>query len=183
MPPAPSDAPQAQTQAEPARDLSPPASDASADEHYAYARQLFNQRDYAAAARSLEQAYQRDPRPLFLFNAGQALRKASLHAEAIRLYQRFLVAAPDHPLAVEAREYVSTLQQLAKQDERNKQIELSMELTQQELDRLRRQRTPIYKRAWFWPSLIGVAATAAGIAIGITLYNNERRSEAGTLSF
>lgn len=49
------------------------AADASdADAHVKRARQLFQEQHYVEAADELQRAYVMDPKPLYLFNAGQA---------------------------------------------------------------------------------------------------------------
>jgi tetratricopeptide (TPR) repeat protein len=160
---------------------SPPPADAPAQAHWRYARQLFAHEDFVNAAKELELAFARDPRPLYLFNAGQAYRKGEKLVEAKHLYQQFLSLAPDHVLAVDARDHIRTIEQLINQQEQNQQIGFALEQTLKDLEKARKP-LPVYKRAWFWLSIAGVASTAVAIGVGVKLYNDQRNSNGGTLS-
>lgn len=144
-----------------------------ATEHASRARQLFSEQKFVEAAESLQRAYDADAKPLYLFNAGTAYRKAEKRREALGLYQRYLEVAPDGPLAAEARNYVKDLQALlAAQDNLQGTTQLletertQSQQKQEQLEQaLRKERTkPIYKRPWFI-----VTATAVGIAVIATL--------------
>lgn len=159
----------------------PPGPNAPMRAFWAYARERFEQGDYVAAAEALEQAYAREPVPKLLYNAGQAYRKASRYPEAIRAYERFLrVADPKLPIALDAADYIRTMRLLISQEERQKKIELAMEQTQEELERFR--KPPVYKRVWFWATLVGAAATAVAVGVGIKVYQDQRTTDTGMLS-
>lgn len=159
--------------------LPAPAANAPASALLNYARQLFARQDYPAAAEALERAYGREPRPIYLFNAAQSYRKAERYAEATRCYERFLIFAPKHALAVEARDHLHTLQVLQEQQQKRREIELAIEQTQQQLDR--EKSTPVYKRPWFWIALGSAVAGTVGVVIGVKLYRDQRDSNTGTL--
>ena len=162
---------------------SPPADDAPMRAFYDYARVMFARQDYVAAAQAMERAYARDPRPLLLFNVGQAYRKAARYPEALKAYQHFLEIAPQHPMAADARDHIRTIQILNTQEGQRKQIELALEQSQQEIERMRTMgKTPLYKRAWFWTSVIGAAATVVAIGVGVKIYQDQRSSDTGLLS-
>ncbi len=155
--------------------LEAPAESAPASAHVSYARQLFSRQDYPAAAAALERAYAREPRPIYLFNAAQSYRKAERYPEAMRCYERFLIFAPKHPLAVEARDHLRTLQLLQEQQQKRREIELAIE----QLDR--EKSPPVYRRSWFWITIGSAVAGTIGLAIGIKLYRDQRDSSTGTL--
>lgn len=67
--------------------------------------------DYGAAITYYETAYQLIPHPVLLFNMAQAHRLAGHADQALALYERYLVAAPDGEQAPIAREMVSQLKQ------------------------------------------------------------------------
>lgn len=161
----------------------PPPADAPMRAHYDYARSMFARQDYVAAAAAMERAYAREPRPMLLFNVGQAYRKAARYPEAVTAYQRFLEIAPQHPMALDARDHLRTITILSSQEDKRKQIELEMAETQQEIDRIR--RPPIYKRVWFWAAILGGTAAVVAIGVGAKTYQDQRRTDSGlvTLEF
>jgi len=158
----------------------PPPADAPMRAHYDYARAMFARQDYIAAAGAMERAYAREPRPMLLFNVGQAYRKAARYPEAVKAYERFLEIAPQHPMALDARDHLRTIQILSSQEDKRKQIELEMAETQQEIDRMR--RPPIYKRAWFWVAILGGTAAVVAIGVGAKVYQDQRRTDSGLLT-
>jgi tetratricopeptide (TPR) repeat protein len=157
-----------------------PSASASASALVNYARLLFGRQDYPAAAEALERAYAREPRPIFLFNAAQSYRKAERYADATRCYERFLIFAPKHALAVEARDHLRTLQVLQEQQQKRREIELEVEQTHLQLER--EKSTPVYKRPWFWIALGSAVAGTVGVVVGIKIYRDQRDSNTGTLS-
>ena len=160
--------------------LAPPPANAPASAILAYARQLFSRQDYAAAAETLERAYAREPRPIFLFNAGQSYRKAERYSDAKRCYERFLVFAPKHSLAAEASDHLRTLQVLQEQQDKRREIELAIEQTQQQLEK--EKAAAVYKRPWFWIAIGSVVAGSVAVGLGIKLYRDQRESNTGTLA-
>ena len=91
------------------------------------AARLFREGHYVEAAALLRQAYQADPRPIFLFNAGQACRIAERPAEARALYEEFLAVAPSHALAQEARAYLKDMEALLAMQQRTREVALALE--------------------------------------------------------
>lgn len=160
--------------------LAVPPANASAGALVAYARQLFSRQDYATAAEVLERAYSREPRPILLFNAGQSYRKAERYSDAARCYERFLVFAPKHPLAAEARDHLGTLKVLQEQQDKRREIELAIDQTQQQLEK--EKKAAVFKRPWFWIAIGSVVASSVAIGVGIKLYRDQRDSNTGTLS-
>lgn len=114
----PSDAP---APAEPGGSL------ADAKAAQARAAQLFREKQFAEAAELLRVAYLHDPRPILLFNAGQAYRKAERAVEAKSMYEQFLAAAPGHPLAPETRGYIKDMEALSAMQLRVTQVSLALE--------------------------------------------------------
>lgn len=93
----------------------------------ARAARLFRVGQYTEAAALLQQAYRDDPRPIFLFNAGQSYRIAQQPAEARALYEQFLTAAPTHTLAKEARAYLKDMEALLAMQQRTREVALELE--------------------------------------------------------
>jgi tetratricopeptide (TPR) repeat protein len=188
----------------PGGQLDPPPAGAKADQIADYATALFKQQRYSEAGDALKLAYQREPRPIFLFNVGQTYRKAGRYADAIAAYKRFAADAPTHPLASEARGYEHTLAVLVEQQERTSQIEMSLMDKQAENERARQnlaleqrkaedaqtalaaekaKQKPIYRRPWFWAVISGAAVGALAIALGNLTYNNSVRTDGGNQKF
>lgn len=149
---------------------------------YDYGRALFAKEEYIAAAQAMEHAYAKEPRPILMLNVGQSYRKAGRYKDALAAYQLFLQLAPQHPMAADARDYIRTIQLLTQQEEKQKQIELTLEQTQGELERMRKP-VPFYKRAWFWGTVLGTAAAVVAIGVGAKIYQAQRVSDSGLVSF
>lgn len=142
-----------------AGEAAPPA---SVSTHVGRARQLFQEQKFTESAEELQRAYVIEPKPLFLFNAGQAYRKAGKRPEALDMYQRYIEVAPDGPLLPEARSNVADLKSLIQAEDSLKDVNLKLETESKQLmeaeQALRKERQkPWYKRTPFI-----VAATTAG---------------------
>jgi tetratricopeptide (TPR) repeat protein len=167
----------------------------------ARATRLFESRQYLESAEELARAFSIDPQPLYLFNRGQALRLADKPQDALLSYQQFLVQAPTHRLAPEAKGYVADMRVLIAERQRAELARLLLEAEQvrasQEAEILRlradraeedkrklaeqlsRSRRPVYKRAWFWVLVGGVAAaTATAVGVGVC-YSNRPQVDGG----
>jgi tetratricopeptide (TPR) repeat protein len=153
-----------------------PPEDASAGAHASYAARMFKEQRFAEAGAALLRAYRRDPKALYLFNAGQAFRRGDRFIEARDAYEQFVRSAPRHPYVPEARGYISTLQAAIDQQAHAKESE------QAERDLLQLQRKPIYKRAWFWLSIASVAAVGLAVGLGFAIYDARQHTDTGTLT-
>lgn len=149
-------------------------------DHVQLAQQLFKEQKYSAAAEQLKLAYETQPNPLFLFNAGQAYRKAMWPLESKQMYERFVEAAPEHPLVPEAKGYIQTLTSLIEERQAKQKVELTLiekqgELQEQVRKREEAQRAleraknpPIYRKPWFW-AVTGGAVAAVGVTLIVSL--------------
>lgn len=184
----------------------PPPASASVDDLVSYASTMFKSQKFAEAGQSLHFAYQREPRPIFLFNAGQAYRKGERYNEAKAAYSEFLQVAPDHRLASEARGYVATLTALLEQRERSQQIEMALSDQKAESERAKQlseenrakaeanrakaeqaekaladeqtKQKKFYRRPWFW-GLVGAGVVLGGsIAAGVLIAGAQRKTDA-----
>ena len=161
----------------------------TAESHVTEAKTLFQAREYGAAALELRRAYELEPRPLYLFNAGQAYRKGERYRDAQEMYQRFLSVDPDNPLAAEASGYVRDMGALLATQQRAEQIQLELQSQQAEKQQLAQQadeakqkladaeaarrriaaelerakKPPLYKSARLW------APIAAVVGLGLVL--------------
>lgn len=155
----------------PAITAPPPRNKAELDAALAEASVLFKQGQHVEAADKLLWIYSASPQPIYLFNAGQAYRRAKRPSQAKAAYVRFVDAAPSHPLVPEVRGYLRDLQTLEEMQQHEQQI--SLQLQQERADAtvarqaLQQERsTPIYKRPLFWGVLagVGLALVAGGVA-------------------
>jgi len=149
----------------------PPRTKAEIDAALADANSLFKAGQHVEAADKLLLIYAASPQPIYLFNAGQAYRRAKRPTQAKDAYQRFVDTAPDHPLVPEVRGYLRDMQTLEEMQRREQQI--SLQLQQEKADAtfarqaLQQERsTPLYKRPMFWGVVagVGLALVAGGIA-------------------
>ncbi|HZS40250.1 MAG TPA: tetratricopeptide repeat protein [Polyangia bacterium] len=79
--------------------------------HFREGQRAYSEGRFADALREFEAGYALSPRPEFLLNFAQTERKLGRVDEAIDQCQRFLAAAPDSPLAPEARRLLQTLRE------------------------------------------------------------------------
>src|SRR5262245_58422218 len=81
-----------------------------AKRHFEAGRSQFELGHAKAALREFDVAYSLDPRPLLLYNAGLAARRAADDAAALDRFRRFLQEAPNAVEREEVRRYVSELE-------------------------------------------------------------------------
>lgn len=72
-------------------------------------RQRFEAGDLEQAIDAFQEGYQLDPRPEFLLNLAQSYRALGRRREAIDHFERFIAAAPDHPLRPAAERTLAEL--------------------------------------------------------------------------
>ena len=108
---------------------------------------------YALAIKEYRKAYRLTPRPLLLFNIGQAYRLKGDKAQAIVTYQRFLAVVSEGTIAEEARNHIAALQlkiQVKKAEVAKRRAEAAAKARSRtrrsEADRLRRLAANIAAR-------------------------------------
>jgi tetratricopeptide (TPR) repeat protein len=182
---------------------------AAAKAAQAKAARLFRDNQFVEAAQLLQLAYQYDPRPILLFNAGQSYRKAERAVEAKLLYEQFLAAAPQHALGPETRGYMEALiamqlraqqvalaleEQLAAQQSSEKQAARALSLerqhslqihqallqTQEQLERDRKKLSS--RRRWLLGLSIGIPLAMGAIigSLGGGFYYSRISTDGGT---
>ncbi len=83
---------------------------AAAKAHFKQGRAHYSAGNYALAIKEYRKAHRLAPRPLLLFNIGQAHRLKGDKAKAIVAYQRYLAAVKGGSIAEEARNHIAALQ-------------------------------------------------------------------------
>jgi tetratricopeptide (TPR) repeat protein len=177
----------------------------------AQAAQLFRENKYTEAAELLRLSYRGDPRPILLFNAGQAYRKADNPMAAKQVYELFLSVAPQHPLAPETRGYLKDMEALLSTQARAQQVARALEerlaatkrsekqtaraleaeqlrslqtneqLLQTQAQLERERHKPLHQRPWFWGVMTGVAVVVIS-AVAVGTYVGVRgTTEGGTV--
>lgn len=128
--------------------------------------QLFQQGDYDGAIQAFTAAYVISPKPMFLFNIGQAHRKAGRSKEALSFYQLFLSKVPDTPLRAETQAYIELVRtqllqatSLGPAQRTAPPVVLVPPV----------QSIPLYKRGWLWGVVGTTVAAATGVAVGVYL--------------
>jgi tetratricopeptide (TPR) repeat protein len=161
----------------PAAADAPPA--ARARQLYAEGSEHFRSGRIARAIAAFEQGYRLVPRPEFLLNLSQCYRALGQRARAMGYLRRFVRVAPDHPLRPAAEHTLAELTAAAQpalprpvtRREAPAPVPVPSSLRREliadlpdEPPRTRRRRSG----AWRWVLVgAGIAATAAGIALGV----------------
>jgi tetratricopeptide (TPR) repeat protein len=166
----------------------------------------FQNKEFLQAAEELQTAYAIEPKPLLLFNIGQAYRRAGRPQEALAAYERFVREDPTSTLRPETEGYCNDMRTLIAEQERKAQVEKALVNEQQRaqkqaaaladeqergrstqqaltLERQRNERErrrPLYRRPWFW-GVLGAAVVAVGtsVALGVTLAPRDRPTDGG----
>lgn len=110
----------------PAGEILPSADPISAAEHLKRSVEAFQSKDFLRAAAELQAAYRQDPKPLLLFNIGQAYRRAGRAQEALDAYEQFLRADPKSPLRPETEGYCNDMRTLIEEQKRKAQVERAL---------------------------------------------------------
>jgi tetratricopeptide (TPR) repeat protein len=87
----------------------PAANDPVARQHYERGKQLADDRNYAAAYAEFSAGFDTSPRPQFLFNMAECERALGNLDQARALYERFVAASPNDPLAAKAHSRLAEL--------------------------------------------------------------------------
>jgi tetratricopeptide (TPR) repeat protein len=87
-----------------------------AADDFAEGQKEFLARDYLPAAAKFDDAYARDPDPVYLYNAAQAYRHGSACARAAENYRKFLALVPNPPNLDKVTKYIDELDACAKAD-------------------------------------------------------------------
>src|SRR5579859_4449775 len=80
--------------------------------HFEMGRAHFNLGEYDAAVREFEEGYRLKPQPLFLYNLGNAARRAGQKRKALEMFRRYLRERPD---AGERHEVLQRIDELEKE--------------------------------------------------------------------
>jgi len=108
----------------------------AAKQHYTEGKKFQDASNYDAAIVEYEAAYKLAPKPVLLFNIGQCYRLKGDKPKAIEAYEGFLAAAPDDPVANDAREYVTTLKlriEVEKAEAASKQAAAEAEIARKQI--------------------------------------------------
>ena len=180
----------------------------AADGYVSQAQQLFKEQRFSDAAEALKQAFDLQPNPLFLFNAGQAYRKALWPLEAKAMYERFVEVAPSHQLVPEAKGYIQTLAILIEERQAKQKAELTLlekqgelqekqtelqekqsELQEQVKKREEAQRDlervknpPIYRKPWFWAVMSGAVVGVGVVLVGVLVTSYRFKTDGGLIT-
>lgn len=98
----------------------------SSAEHLRRSVEAFQAKDFLRAVVELRAAYRQDPKPLLLFNIGQAYRRAGRATEALEAYEQFLRADPKSPLRPETEGYCNDMRTLIEEQARKAQVESAL---------------------------------------------------------
>ena len=108
----------------------------AAKQHYIDGKKFQDAANYDAAIVEYDAAYKLAPKPVLLFNIGQCYRLKGDKQKAIDAYEAFVAAAPDDPVAPDAREYVTQLKlrlEVEKAEAASKQAAAEAEIARKQI--------------------------------------------------
>jgi tetratricopeptide (TPR) repeat protein len=167
--------------------------DGSAKEAYQRGAQAYAKHQYTTAASAFEEGYKLRPHPAFLFNLALTYRAMDKPQQAISYYERYLEALPNAPdrsqvelaIADEKRKLAPTEKGAPPAPAPSPSSSPSSGSASAALpaaavavapsagtgrDGGSSERTPIYRKWWFWAATGGAAVVAAvGIGLGVGL--------------
>lgn len=155
---------------------------ATAQREYQAASQHYDLGEWSEALEGFKRAYRAYPEPSFLYNIGQCERQLGNKEKAIASYKMYLIKVPDAPNAQQVRDVIHKLEQAVEEERATKanqpaapapalapavpvaQPAPAAAITAQPAPP--RERTPVYKKWWFWTA-VGVVAVGAAVGVGV----------------
>lgn len=159
----------------------------------------FNAERFEEARLGFLEVYQRRQDPRLLFNLGSCYRRLNQVETATEYYEQFVKSVPDSPLIPEARAYIVELHARLDADKSaadRQQNEIKLRIAEQRakeaeniaraneearkraeaelVKQSQKETRPVYKRAWFWVVVGGVAAAAIATGVGVGLYEKNK---------
>lgn len=148
--------------------------------HFRQGQQLFVEKHYADAAKELAAGYALDPRTEYLYALGQAYRLAGQCDKAIEAYKKYLRASPGQ------RQLAATQKNIERCEVEMLARDRTPEARPEEVVRPTPtpvadpvisttapipppQKTPVYKKWWFWTTIGVVVAGGVGVGLGLGL--------------
>lgn len=160
-------------------------SDGSAKDAYQRGAQAYAKHQYPAAASAFEEGYKLKPHPAFLFNLALTYRAMDKSQQAISYYERYLEMLPNAPDRAQVETAIADeKRKLAALDKDNQKaspapstqstvlpesaVAAAVTTTGTGRDSGSSERTPIYRKWWFWAATGGAAVVAAvGLGVGL----------------
>jgi tetratricopeptide (TPR) repeat protein len=134
--------------------------------HFLTGRSYYDQGRWDDALKEFSEAYRLSSRPGFLYNIGVCLDKLGRAQEAIDAFERYLAAVPN---ADDRADVESRIERLSAMLPPDKNKPGRPDLVGGGKPPPRRDK-PVYKKAWFWGVMGGVAAVAVGgVVVGVVL--------------
>jgi tetratricopeptide (TPR) repeat protein len=168
------------------------AGDLTFKQHNDLANSLYGDEQYEEAIKEFAAAFELKRRPVLLFNIGQSYRKLGRAEDALFYYRRYqqLEPNPKPGIKKELDSYIAEMESLVKEAYRLSHpdpappppapgptspaqpglVDLAPanQLTQAPPPK------PVYKRAWLWCVVGGVALTAVAVGLGVGLSQESR---------
>jgi tetratricopeptide (TPR) repeat protein len=148
--------------------------------HFQAGQRAYGEARFDEALREFEAGYALSPRPEFLLNFAQTDRKLGRTDEAIEQCQRFLAAAPDSPLAPEARHLLQALREerAAAPPARAAEKDVRAPAIAPAAPAIAPAAVPVVvspaparsaapRRTWIWITAGAVAVVAIGLGVGL----------------
>lgn len=150
--------------------------------HFMKGRALYKDQDYKSALDEFRAAYERRQTPILLINMGRTLQKLGRPKEALEYYERCQAAArTDKDLQEKLSVYISETKALIALQPKEDKWEGNPDAPEpvpQPLDPTaaaattvavapQPEKKPVYKKWWFWTTIVGVAVVGGAVATGL----------------
>lgn len=159
-----------------ARAQQPTAEPLSAEEqaraHFNLGSNHFMLHEYEAAIADFQEGYRKKPLPLFLYNIAQAARAWGKPDLAIEYYEKYIeyetkTNQPELAVALKQLDALKTAR-AAVPPPVEREAAATPSVTRDAPPPAERPR-PVWKRGWFWGTLVIIVAAGAGVGLGVGL--------------
>jgi tetratricopeptide (TPR) repeat protein len=140
----------------------------AAKEHFRRGERLYAVAKFQEALDEFTAAYETKPMPEFLFNLGQCQRRLGHPDEAVFFYQGYLSRVENPPDRDEVGKLIAEMKaQIADRDREKTEAPKPPAANASVPAQVTVEAQPVYRRWWFWTTIVGVVVVAAAVAIGV----------------
>ncbi len=149
-----------------------------AQKHFQLGEYLYSKARYQEALKEFEAAKASFHLPALDFNIGQCLLKLGRRQEAVTSLETYLAESPNDPdreqiwrtIAVERKQLLDESRARESRQEstvRDLQLKLQVSPTDSIAASAPPSSKPVYKKAWFWVTVVGAVVVGAAVGLGV----------------